>query len=604
MAFCTGFSDRLYLTFKDLILTPAVRKASREVIRKVVLAHALTLVGVVYLTMFGILAFLSNAYQTALYDFSATILLGANLHYLRRTVRIYHSCLFAVILMALLFLQIFYSGGVLGTGFMWYYSFPLLSTFLLGSRSGLLAATALLLLSLACFLIDAPSFYHYPPAFLSRFVFSYLAVSLFSYMFEKSRARSQEALEKACQNEEQKVEARTRQLLLETGKREALAAKLRQAQKMEAIGMMAGGVAHDLNNLLTGILTYPDLLLHTLEKESPMRRPLLTIKTSGEKAAAVVADLLTVARGVAAPRAVCDVYTLLDDFFAAPEFARIGELYPGVRWDYPTPGPPLTISCSAVHVGKCLLNLALNAAEAIDDQGQVSFAVFKTDSKLPEIATAIEYVVIEVRDNGPGIAPADLENIFEPFFTKKTMGRSGTGLGLAVVWNTMQDHGGFANVESSAGSTRFRLFFPKVDREVESALASFSLAALKGSGRVLIVDDEALQREIVEKSLALLGYQIFSAASGEDALELLARQPVDLVILDMLMAPGINGRETYAEIIKLYPGQKALIVSGYAESDDILATLQMGAGAFLKKPYSLEELGRAVQLAMTKQGRP
>ena len=246
------------------------------------------------------------------------------------------------------------------------------------------------------------------------------------------------------------------------------------------------------------------------------------------------------------------------------------------------------------------MNLVTNAAEAVKDFGVVTIS-----TKNHEVDTAKgeklnvspgDYVIISVTDTGPGISNDDLEHIFEPFYSKKKMGRSGTGLGLTVVWNTMTDHGGKVFAESSEKGTRFKLFFP-VSNEKETAHASSKDTVTRSSGneQILVVDDEDHLRDIASQMLGTLGYHVHAVSSGEEALQFVKENKVDLVILDMLMEPGMNGRHTYEEILKLYPEQKAIVASGFSESEDVKATLRLGAGGFIKKPYSMNQLGRVVK---------
>ncbi|MCI5146937.1 MAG: response regulator [Candidatus Electrothrix sp. AR3] len=213
-----------------------------------------------------------------------------------------------------------------------------------------------------------------------------------------------------------------------------------------------------------------------------------------------------------------------------------------------------------------------------------------------------EYAVLKVQDTGPGISEVDLEQIFEPFYTKKVMGRSGTGLGLTVVWNTMQDHNGKIFIESNEEGTSFWLFF-LISRERRQKIFSEKneqkAAVTDGSGSVLIVDDEPHLRDIASRMLHTMGYTVASVSSGELAVEYIHEKPADLVVIDMLMEPGMNGRQTHEELLKLYPDQKVLIASGFAENCEVEAALKRGACGFIKKPYSMEQLGRAVKNALT-----
>ncbi|MCG6891966.1 MAG: response regulator, partial [Desulfobacteraceae bacterium] len=214
-----------------------------------------------------------------------------------------------------------------------------------------------------------------------------------------------------------------------------------------------------------------------------------------------------------------------------------------------------------------------------------------------------DYVLLSVDDSGIGIAAEDLDRIFEPFYTKKVMGRSGTGLGMAVVWGTVKDHKGYIDVQSTEGKgTRFSLYFP-VTRKLRERKETFTdnerLTALRGNGeKILIVDDVAEQREITTWMLTKLGYTVCDVDSGEAALEYLTDHKVDLLILDMIMEPGLDGLDTYRRIVEWFPHQKAVIVSGYSESDRVKKMQALGAGTYVKKPFVMEDIGRAVKIEL------
>jgi CheY-like chemotaxis protein len=179
------------------------------------------------------------------------------------------------------------------------------------------------------------------------------------------------------------------------------------------------------------------------------------------------------------------------------------------------------------------------------------------------------------------------------------MGRSGTGLGLAVVWNTMEDHDGKVFVESSEKGTRFQLYFPVSSRGGITQTQSDTEEEYIGQNEhILVIDDEPALRDVACQMLENLGYTVDSVSSGELAVEFLKNNQVDLLMLDMLMDPGMNGRQTYEKILSFSPEQKAIVVSGFSESDEVKATLQLGACAFIKKPYSMKQLSRKVKEAL------
>jgi PAS domain S-box-containing protein len=385
--------------------------------------------------------------------------------------------------------------------------------------------------------------------------------------------------------------------------RKKLEERVFRSKRMESIGLMAGGVAHDLNNILAGIIGYPELLLKTLPENSTLSEPLEAILESGQRAAMVVADLLTVARGVAVAKEVRDLNGLIDEYLGSPEQKKLTALYPGIVYECRLEAREADIFCSPLHIKKCLMNLITNAAEAIVDKGTIRVTTYdrfvdKEEALEHEIAVG-KYIILCVEDTGSGIPEKDLQHIFEPFYTKKVMGRSGTGLGLAVVWNTVQDHESKILVTSDEQGTQFQIYFPATKEK--SAVQEESRQEEKTaeeSGTILIIDDEPQLRDIAVRMLQPIGYTVDSVCSGELAIKYILEKPVDLVAIDMQMEPGMNGYETYREIIKIYPDQKAIIVSGFSDSKDVKAALKLGANGFIKKPYSTEQLGQAVKNAL------
>ena len=381
-------------------------------------------------------------------------------------------------------------------------------------------------------------------------------------------------------------------------KNRLIQARLSRHQKMESLGLMAGGVAHDLNNILSGIISYPELLLLDLAQDSKLRKPIQEIHKSGLRAAAVVADLLTVARGVASPHEILCINDIIKAYLSSPEYKKQKLFYPEISLQIDLTTDLANCKCSAVHIQKILMNLVNNAFEAIDLAGTISISTTShefTDGQTEgPLLEAGNYIVLRVSDNGSGMSADTLQHIFEPFYTKKVMGRSGTGLGLAVVWNTVQEHGGIIDVSSNNQGTTFSLYFPVTTVERQHSTKG-AKEELQGTASILVVDDEPIQRDISHKILTKLGYTVHTADSGESAVDYLKDHSVDLVLLDMLMDPGMNGYQTYKAINLLFPGQKAIIASGFSESNDVKATLELGANLFIKKPYSIAHLGQAVK---------
>ena len=381
--------------------------------------------------------------------------------------------------------------------------------------------------------------------------------------------------------------------------RRNLEIKLQRAQKMEALGTMAGGVAHDLNNVLGIIVGYSEILLYDLDGSSPLRPGLENILSGSLRAAAIVQDLLTLARRGIASKQVVNLNKIIVETQNSPEFVSLSPSSIKVKADLDP--DLLNISGSAVHLSKTLFNLISNAGEAMPKGGTLTIKTSNRYLDRPvqgydEVREG-DYVVLFVSDTGEGIPAADLKRIFEPFYTKKVMGRSGTGLGLAVVWGTVKDHNGYIDVQSEEGrGSTFTLYFPVTREEITPEEVTVSLSEYLGSGEtILIVDDVKEQRDLAAMMLKKLNYRVTSVPSGEEAVAYLKEHKVDLLLLDMIMDPGMDGLDTYRNVLKIHPKQKAIIVSGFSETERVNTAQVLGAGAYVRKPYVIEKLGLALR---------
>jgi CheY-like chemotaxis protein len=374
---------------------------------------------------------------------------------------------------------------------------------------------------------------------------------------------------------------------------------------MEALGLLAGGVGHDLNNVLSGVVSYPELLLMDMRDDHPLRKAITTIRNSGLKAAAIVQDLLALARRGVMQTSVLDLNVdIVQDYLASPEYASLLAQHPGIRIETRLDAGLGRIKGSSVHIKKSLMNLIINAMEAQPHGGSIQIATANAHLDAPTggpgKAAPGEYARLTVADDGVGIRQEDLQRIFEPFYTRKVMGRSGTGLGMAVVWGTIQDHHGAINVSSVPDQgSRFDLFFPVTLEAGVPPAGSVPLAEYTGHGElILVVDDLEDQRQLVSAILQKLNYRVETAASGEAAEAFLRTRTVDLVLLDMIMDPGMDGLDTYRQIIQRHPGQKAIIASGYAENERVVEALALGADRYIKKPYTIENLAQSLRAAL------
>ncbi len=393
------------------------------------------------------------------------------------------------------------------------------------------------------------------------------------------------------------------ELLLQTHQEKSdLQNQVHQFQKMEPMGLLVCSVAHDLNNILSGVVSYPEILLKDPELNGKHRELLTETLASGQRAVAVVSDLLTISRGVTSQKVPLDLNTLVRDFLSSSECCELQKAHPAVAVRTDLDATPALITGSALHIRKALMNLVVNAVEAVTGEGSIRIHTGQRQLSVPHSGyihiPAGDYVVLSVSDTGEGISPADIGKIFEPFYTRKMMGRSGTGLGLAVVWNAVQDHGGYIDVISGPHGTEFRLYFAATHRTAAqpSAGAGRVPEDYQGHGEtILVIDDEETQRDIACRMLDLLGYRTAAVESGEAALVYLEDRPVDLLVLDMYMKQGMSGPETYEKIRQIHPRQKAIIASGYAEDQAVRRAQAAGAGAFLSKPYTMETVGLAIR---------
>jgi two-component system cell cycle sensor histidine kinase/response regulator CckA len=382
-------------------------------------------------------------------------------------------------------------------------------------------------------------------------------------------------------------------------------ARLQRAQKMEAIGTLAGGVAHDLNNILSGLVGYPELLLLDLPEGSETRTIVETIKQSGERAAAIVQDMLALARRGVPVNDVIGLNRIVQDYLNSPELAKLKSVHFQMTINVNLEPAVFNIVGSAAHLGKTIMNLVTNAAEAMPRAGVISLSTANCYIDHPlhgfETIPEGEYVRLRVADTGIGIPAQNLERIFEPFYTKKKMGRSGTGLGMAVVWGTVKDHNGFIDARSVEGQgTIFDLYFPISRQEAEKETEALPIDRYRGAGQsVLVVDDIKEQRDMAAFMLKRMDYRVDTVSSGREAVDYIRKTPVDILVLDMIMDPEMDGLDTYRQILKIAPGQKAIIASGFSESQRVLEAQRLGAGRYIRKPYRMEQIGMALQEQLT-----
>lgn len=390
---------------------------------------------------------------------------------------------------------------------------------------------------------------------------------------------------------------------IETTERKRIEEQLRQAQKLESIGLLAGGVAHDFNNLLTGVIGSASLLLEGLSPEDPNYALMDRIVRAGNRAAELTRQLLAYSgkgRWVVTKVDLSAVVRDLMDLLRASLPATAD-----IRLDLQSPLP--LIEADESQMNQVVMNLVVNAGEALEERP--GMILIRTEAQtfgeaylqsLGGDAAAGEYVVLEVHDTGSGIAPDLLDRIFDPFFSTKFTGR---GLGLAAVQGIIRAHRGAIHVDSTPGKgSSFRLLFPcsasRGAPTVRPPEVAASSAELRGQGLVLVVDDEETVRGVARAALERYGYSVMEAASGQQALEIFARMAdqILIVLLDLTM-PRMTGEEVVDELKRLQPGVRVLLSSGYSEMEAVRRFAGKGLAGFVGKPYVAATLARKIKAA-------
>lgn len=389
----------------------------------------------------------------------------------------------------------------------------------------------------------------------------------------------------------------------------ALQDRLMRSERMESLGILAGGVAHDLNNILGPLVVYPGLILKDMPIAGEARKLLGEIESAANRAAAVIRDLLTMARRGNYVLEPVDLNSVIDSYVNSFAFRELQSLHPQCELSLQLDaGLPMALGLPH-QLGQAVMNLIMNAYESVPDKGTVTVI---TECKAVEEHTGIyetirggRYVILRVRDTGIGIPKESIEHIFEPFYSKKKMGRSGSGLGLTVVYGVVRDVGGHIDVETDpVKGTEMRLYIPITDKKIEAMKPEEKTSS--GRESILVVDDVPEQRDLAKHVLSDLGYAVVTASNGHEAIAYLRDHAVDLVLMDMIMEDNFDGLDTFKAILDIHPNQRCIVASGFSETDRAQEALRHGAGGFVSKPYSIQALSRAVreELDRERQGHP
>ena len=393
----------------------------------------------------------------------------------------------------------------------------------------------------------------------------------------------------------------THRLLAENEKLE-MQKKLAASEKLQALGLMAGSVAHDLNNILVGLVTMPDVLLHQMDKSNPHYEEIEQISAAGKRAAAVVSDLVAIARGQKQHKSARNINEIIVEYLTSLEHSSRHAKYPDIEVKIELEENLHAVSCTPQHIHKLLLNLIGNSLEALGNKGSIHISTknctFTPPHGYMENPEGNEYVQLTISDNGPGIPEKYLDNIFDPFFSTKNMVKSGTGLGLSIVWNIVQEHNGWIEAKNKNPGASFEIYFPMTtDTNLVSCIDP-KLFTRGNDKNILIVDDKPEQCAIMESILRDMGYAAKYVLSGEAAIEYTRTTPADLILMDFNLGRNLNGYETLKIIHANNPAQKSIVISGFIQKEDIDKAKQLGVSLFLEKPLTLSAINNAIYSVM------
>ncbi|MCZ7384795.1 MAG: PAS domain S-box protein [Candidatus Methanoperedens sp.] len=379
-------------------------------------------------------------------------------------------------------------------------------------------------------------------------------------------------------------------------------AQLLISQRMESIGTLAGGIAHDLNNVLTPMMLSLQILKEKF-KDEQSQKLLNILEKNSQRGADLIKQVLSFSRGVEGERAPLAAKQIITEIekVAKETFPRNSQIKTDIQEDL------FNVSGDATQLYQVIMNLCLNARDAMPDGGILritasNFFIDENYARMNIEAKAGSYVIISVLDTGIGIHPKILDRIFEPFFTTKEFGK-GTGLGLSTALAIVKSHGGFINVYSEVGKgTTFRVYLPAIKTGIQN-VEEQKLELQSGQGElVLVAEDEDSIREVTVSTLEKYGYYVLAASDGADAVALYAqnKDKIKVILMDMMM-PVMDGHASIRAIRKINPGVKIIAVSGLAEKDKLAKIADTRVRAFLSKPYTAERLLKTIREVIGKE---
>lgn len=560
---------------------------------KFILFNTITLVGVAILIPFGIFRLVQGPVALGCIDLLAAAFLAS--------LSIYHWIvkhniiprIIGVALINILFGYLAISTGYHNTGILWSYCLPAIMIFILDRKRGSLFLSAYLLLLTICFSVPVfPSHYNYSADIKTSFLFSFIAVWVIAYYFEYIMSSLHNEV---IQNNSQLN--RTITELKETKD------QLFQAQKMEAIGRLAGGVAHDFNNIIAVIRGYADIIKVKYADDEKLGHYTTSIIDSTTRAADLTAKLLAYARKGKIEMMAFDMHEIIEDVIDICKHTLDRKIVISQK----LAAQRVIIMGDRNQIQNALINLAVNARDAMPDGGKLTFTTENLDlSESAIVHTSYKvipgsYLKFCLSDTGTGMDAATLARAFEPFFTTKRKSK-GTGLGLSSIYGTIKSHTGYIELKSEIGKgTRAEIYLP-LTRNVELIKSDKPGKLSSGQGTILFVDDEEMIREMASEMIKMLGYSVVTSKDGRDALDYYqthARE-IDLVVLDLIM-PRLGGYDCFEAMKTINPKLKAIASSGYVINDEVNKMLDHGALGFIHKPFSITDIAKAIKAALHDQ---
>jgi len=619
------------MEFRSFITAPKME--SQEQTRIAFLLNIIIISLLIVAATYAIVALFESPFQTFRFFMSLTLIIITLVSYTLMRLKKLHMASIVLSLLGLIFTTgtVLLTGGIRAPMVGGYFITFLIAGILLGKRGGLIFTVLCLISWGGIFLFEISG--NLPATLvehnvlriwiLKNMLFIIAATVLYlatksigeaSALVNRQKDNLESAhreLERANLDLEKRVQERTQELQAEIighkkveEEKHNLREKLNQAERMESLGILAGGAVHDLNNTFVPILSIPDIILSKRSDDSELKDLLNLIKNATTRAARTISDLLTLARRGKYEMKPLNLNNLLNELFNSPAFKVVQDQYPNVTLEKYLSKDIANIKGSEAHLTQVVMNLVKNAFEAMEHGGKLkvktSNRFLATTLRAYTDISAGSYILLEIADNGTGIKDKDLRKIFEPFYTQKELGDSGSGLGLAVVWGVVKDHEAYIDVGSAYGSgATFSIYLPSTDEIVEED--SEEKTDIDGTEKILIVDDVKDQLKTLDVILSSLGYHVDVVQNGHLAVKFLENNDVDLVVLDMLLEESFDGLDTYKEILKIKQNQKAIIVSGFAKTERVENAMLLGVGNYVRKPYTVDIIGKAIRNELDKK---